>query len=58
MTEIFPSVRTRLFAAVTTIAIASSSLAAQTPVTAPGPAITQPAAPIPLSLGDAARLAK
>ena len=57
MTDIFSSVSTRLFAAVATIAIASSALASQTPVTAPGPGMTQPTAAIPLSLGDAARLA-
>jgi outer membrane protein len=57
MTDIFSGVRGRLFAAFGTIAIASSSLAAQIPVTAPGPAMTQPAAAIPISLGDAARLA-
>jgi outer membrane protein len=57
MTEIFSSVRIRLFAAATTIAITSSGLAAQTPVTAPGPGIPTPVAAIPLSLGDAARLA-
>lgn len=57
MTDIFSGVRGRLLAAFATIAIASSSLAAQTPVTAPGPALTQPAAAVPLSLGDAARLA-
>lgn len=57
MTDIFSGVRGRLLAAFGTIAIASSSLAAQTPVTAPGPALTQPEAAVPLSLGDAARLA-
>ncbi len=57
MTDIFSGVRGRMFAAFGTIAIAASSLAAQTPVAAPGPAVTEPAEAIPLSLGDAARLA-
>jgi len=45
----------RLFAAVATIATASSFALAQTPVTSPTPVL--PGAVIPLTLGDAARLA-
>jgi outer membrane protein TolC len=56
MIEIFSSARSRALAAVATLAIASPVLnAQQTPATPPGPA--QPGTVIPLSLGDAARLA-
>jgi len=56
MIEIFSSARSRALAAVATLAIASPVLTAQqTPATPPGPA--QPGTVIPLSLGDAARLA-
>jgi outer membrane protein len=57
MTKTFPSVSCRLFAAVATIATVSSSALAQTPGTVPAPAAVQPGSAIPLTLGDAARLA-
>jgi outer membrane protein len=57
MTKIFPRVSCRLFAAVATIAIASAGARAQMPGTSPGPVALQPGAVIPLTLGDAARLA-
>lgn len=53
MTEIFPTVRLRALAAAATIAIASSVAAAQMPDSLPQPQ----AGVIPISLGDAARLA-
>src|SRR6266568_9670607 len=56
MIEIFPSARLRALATIASIAIASSAAAQQTEATPPGPA-TQPGAVIPLTLGDAARLA-
>jgi len=57
MTKTFPSVSRRLFAAVATIATVSSGALAQTPGPSPAPTATQPASAIPLTLGDAARLA-
>jgi outer membrane protein TolC len=57
MTKIFPSVSCRLFAAIATIAIIAARAPAQVPGTTAAPAAGQPAAVIPLTLGDAARLA-
>lgn len=57
MTKNFPSVSCRLFAAIATIAIASAGARAQMPGTSPGQAAAQLGAVIPLTLGDAARLA-
>lgn len=57
MTKTFPRVSCRLFSAIGTVAIASVGARAQMPGTLPGPAAAQPAAVIPLTLGDAARLA-
>lgn len=56
MTEFFPSLRSG-FAAVAAIAIVSIPAAAQTPDSSPPVAVAQPGSTIPLSLGDAARLA-
>src|SRR6266581_5212068 len=56
MTEFFSSVLCRMVAAVATVAIVSSSGAAQTPGPSVAPVSEQPAS-VRLSLGDAARLA-
>src|SRR5437899_13096618 len=58
MIEIFSSTRFRALATIGSIAFASTAAAAQQPgdTPPPGPA-DQPGAVIPLSLGDAARLA-
>jgi outer membrane protein TolC len=57
MTEIFSGARFRAFATVALIALASTAAPAQQPGSAPPGPADQPGAVIPLSLGDAARLA-
>jgi outer membrane protein len=57
MTEIFSVARFRAFATIASIALASARVAAQQPGSAPPGPADQPSAVIPLSLGDAARLA-
>jgi outer membrane protein len=57
MTKTFPCVSCRLFVGLATIAIASAGATAQMAGTGPGPVAAQPGAVIPLTLGDAARLA-
>jgi len=55
MTKILSRMKRRLFGVAATIAVASSATPAQTPENAPTPVLT--GAVVPLSLGDAARVA-